>query len=211
MATFGELIIYVSKRLLDANNTSVSQQDVAASLNDAVDYWKFTRFWFNEKTFAGVTTTGSETLPLPSDFVFPAYDDGAFIISYSDQRYPLKKVGQAEYDAMFMTNGLGLPQVYARSGQNYLMYPIPDRDYDVISRYLKNYDRIAFDNFNATNDFIEYAPRLISLWACANLIAEIRQDDKMESYFRNAAIDEKSNLLKRTRKENATGTLTTYM
>lgn len=211
MATFGELITRVSKRLLDANNTSVSQQDVAASLNEAISYWKFTRFWFNESTFTGNMTEDDATLPTASDFLIPAYDDGAFIINYSEQRYPLSKIKQIQYDAMFMDNGKGQPRYYARAGQSYEAYPIPDRDYTCISRYLKDYEEIAAENYNAVNDFITHASRLILLWSCANIVAELRQDDKMESYFRNAATNESQNLLKRTKKENSTGTLTTYM
>lgn len=210
MATFGELITNVSKRIIDPNNTAVSQEDVASALNNAIKYWKKKRFWFNEATATVTMTEDDSTLPLPSDFYMPAYNDGAFVIVYSNQRYPLKKTTQPTYDSFYMDNGNGLPRCYGYVGESYEVYPIPDRAYTVIVRYLKEYDEIAASNYNATNDFIEHADRLITLWACADLNAELRQDPKMESYFRNGAVDEEKNLLNMTRKLNASGRLTVY-
>lgn len=210
MAVFGELQTAISKRLLDANNTAVSSSDTAAALNDTIAYYKFKRFWFNEAQSTQTMTLDDATIPLPSDFLMPAYDDGSFIISYSDQRYPLKKVNQVTYDAQFFDNGNGLPQIYARVGGGYECYPIPDRAYSVIVRYLKDYDAIDAANYNAVNDFITNAPRLLVLWSCANLIAELRQDDKMEAYFRKASMNEENNLLSRTNKENGSGSISIY-
>lgn len=210
MATFGEIQTSVSKRLLDAQNVSVSQQDVATALNEAIKYWKYRRFWFNEAVSSQTMTLQDGTLPLPSDFLIPAYDDGAFVIVYSQQRYPLCKAGQQAYDDMYLDNGYGLPRVYARVGASYEAYPLPDRAYTFLVRYLKDYDEIAFDNYNATNDWTQFADRLLLFWACANLIAELRQDDKMEAYYRNGAENEFNNLMRSTNRQNSSGSLTVY-
>ena len=208
MATFGSLQTSVSKRLLDANNTAVSALDVAAALNDTIRHWKFTRFWFNEDVSTQTMTLQDGVIPLPSDFLVPATDDGGFVVSYSDQRYPLVKESQLSYDGHLLDNGYGLPRTYARTGGSYECYPLPDREYTVLVRYLKDYTTIEQSNANATNDFTDNAERLLILWTCANLIAELRQDQKMEGYYRTAALAEVSNLKLMTRKSNASGKLT---
>lgn len=208
MATFGEMQTSVSKRLLDPSNTSVSASDVALALNDAIKYWKFRRFWFNEVFDSATLTTQDGTIPLSSDFLVPSTQGDGFVIEYSNLRYPLEKLTQQEYDAMYLSNGYGLPRWYARVGTDYEVYPLPDRDYTIKRHYLKDYKVIAQENYNAKNDFTDYADRLLILWSCANLIAEFRQDEKMESYFRSAATDEFNNLQVMTRKSNSSGSLT---
>lgn len=208
MATFGELQTSVSKRLLDANNTAVSSSDVATALNDSIAHWKFRRFFFNEGTYTDTLTAQDSLIPLPNDFLVPAFNDGAFVIEYSAMRYPLRKISNNQFNDLYLTNGYGLPVSYARVGNEYRTYYIPDRDYDFTGYYLKDYAVIAQENYNATNDFIEFAPRLLVLWACSILIAELRQDDKMEAYYTKRAQDEANNLLLMTMKANATGRLT---
>lgn len=210
MATFGELQTSVSKRLLDANNTAVSAQDVATALNDAVSYWKFNRFWFNEETFTDNLTENDTEIPLPEDFLVPAYEDGAFFINYSSMRYTLQKIKSQQYDNQYLSNAFGLPRWYSKVSNTWRVYFIPDRDYEIEGRYLKDYTAIEQANYNATNDFTVYAPRLLTLWSCANLIAELRQDAAMEGYYRKAAEDESRQLQKMTYKNNASGRLTNH-
>jgi hypothetical protein len=207
MATFATMQTFVSKRLLDANSVAVSVSDVAASLNDAISYWKFRRFWFNESlSINTVTSTG--VVPLPPDFLVQVMDDSAVTIEYSNMRYPLGKVTEQFYDGIWLENGFGLPQVYARNNSQLTVYPLPDQNYTVRIRYLKNYNDLI--GGNDSNDFTEYANRLICLWALANLSAELRQDEKMEAYYRAAAENEYKNLSIMTNKSNGTGKLTIY-
>jgi hypothetical protein len=207
MATFGEMQSAVSKRLLDSANLAASALDVASALNDAVRYWKNTRLWFNEGVSSQTMVANDATIPLPSLFFLPAYESGSFIVSYSGQRYPLAKISGAEYDAIMGDSTYGLPCAYAYIGGSYEAYPTPDTAYTIIVRYLKDYTDMVQSDYNATNDWTTNAPRLLILWACANLIGELRQDDKMEAYFRNAAQNEVNNLLQTTNMRNATGTL----
>jgi hypothetical protein len=206
MATFAEIQTAVSKRLLDANNTAVSVADVAAAVNSAIKYWKFRRFWFNEVNDSATMTIQDGTIPLPSDFLVPAYDDGAFRIEYSESRYSLTKLSTKEYNDIYAANGFGLPRFYAPfNPSQYEVYPLPDRDYTITRAYLKDYAPLV--NGTDTNDFTIYADRLITLWAAGNLSGELRQDDKMESYFRNAAMDEFRQLTLLSDKISSSGSL----
>jgi hypothetical protein len=104
-----------------------------------------------------------------------------------------------------LDNGYGLPKVYARIGQSYEVYPLPDLAYTCRREYLKEY--AALVNSSDTNDFTNLADRLIVLWTCADLVFEIRRDPDAETYFRTAAKDEFSLLQMMTQQSNGTGKL----
>lgn len=209
MATLAELQSQVSSRLLDPQNVAVPLASVTAAINDAIAYWKFRRFWFNEVHDTAILTAQDPDFPYPDDFLVPALQDDGFYIQYSGIRYPLSKVSESYYDARFLSTGYGLPKFYARIGDDeYQCYPIPDSNYTVGRHYLRDYEDLSSDS--DTNDFTEKAPRLIMLWATANLTGELRQDDKMEGYFRAAAQDEYRQLRVMTDKANSAGRLTLY-
>lgn len=208
MATFGELKTAISGRLLDADNTAVSSSSVAASINEAIRYWKYKPFWFNRAYASKTMTIQDGTMPLPDDFLVPDGNDGAFQIDYSNQRYLLKNINSEEYNAIYRGNGYGRPSCYANIGGSYEAYPLPDRAYTLNSSYLKDYATLTSDTAN--NDFTNNADRLITLWSLANLYGELRQDSKMESYYRNAALDEKKALDAMTNTTNGTGSLSTW-
>jgi hypothetical protein len=206
MATLGQITAKISERLLDPQNVAVSVSSVVDSINDAIRYWKFRRFWFNEVSDTAQMTQGNGDFPYPSDFLVPATNDGGFVIEYSGMRYPITKISMPQYEAIFLDNGFGQPRYYARIGdEEYQAYPLPDRDYDVRRHYLKDY--VALVNTSDTNDFTTYADRLITLWSLADLSGELRQDDQMEAYFRSRAEVEYNSLMLMTRKTNATGRL----
>jgi len=205
MATFGQIQTAVSKRLLDPDHTAVSEPDVASAINDTIRYWKYKRFWFNEGYAASIAVDQDAVIPLPADFLVPSTENDGFNIEYSAMRYPLKKLTQLQYDNIYLLNGFGLPRMYARVGTDYVLYPKPDRNYQINCHYLKQYPDLV--DSSSTNDFTIYASRLLTLWTCANLIAEFRQDEKMEQYFRNAAQDEYKELQTMTKKANASGSL----
>lgn len=209
MANFGEMTTYVSKRLIDPTNTAVDKSDVQGAINDAIAYWKFRRFWFNEVSDTAVLTSQDPSFPYPDNFLVPSVDDDGFAIEYGNVRYPMVKQTMQVYDALFLANGYGLPKWYARIGnERYKCYPIPDRDYTVHRHYLKNY--AALTNDSDTNDFTDNASRLINLWALGNLITELRQDNDSGNYYRAATQDEYRNLRVLTDKMNGSGKLTIY-
>lgn len=205
MATFIQLQERVSRRLLDASNTAVSEDDVKDSINDAIDYWKFRRFWFNTVRDTDTLTAQSGVIPLPVDFLVPLSDDAGFEVEWSNMRYPLAKLDQAQYDGIWRGNGYGLPRFYANNAGVYSVFPLPDQDYTIRRNYLKTYVALNLDA--DTNDFTIYAPRLTTYWALANLFRDFRQDDKMSDAFFNSAQLEYQNLLVMTTKSNATGGL----
>lgn len=203
MATLAQIRTYISARLLDPNNTAVSAATVTSAINDAIRYWKFKRFWFNQGFDTSQSLTAqSPTIPLPSDFLVEVPNDG-FVLSYSNMRWPLTKALPRQFDEVILDNGYGRPYIYTRKRAVYTCYFIPDQAYALLIYYLKEYTDLSLDA--DTNDFTVNAERLIELWALANLTAELRQDDKMEAYYRAAAEDEYQNLENFTAKANPSG------
>lgn len=206
MATFGEMKTFVSKRLQDPNNTAVSSSDVGDLINSALSYWKNTRFWFNEITDTTTLTESDNSIPLPDDWLCPSIDD-AFVIEYSGIRYPLKKVSESQYNAMYLSNGIGQPWWYSRQADTeYKAYPIPDRDYTLRRFYLRDYDDFSDDS--DTNAFSEKSASLLNYTASAWGSRDFRQDTAMHDAFWAQAQREYDSLMVTTRKDNATGALT---
>lgn len=209
MSTFGEMVTYVSKRLIDPSNTAVSAEDIEQSINESIDYWKKRRFWFNEVNDTDVLTQHDPDIPVTDTFLVPAFEDDGFCIEYGGTRYPLVKVTQQAYDARYLSNGYGLPEIYTRSGDGtYQCYPIPDQAYVFRKHYLKDYE--ALDGDDDTNDFTNHASRLINLWTTANLITELRQDVEAGNYYREATQNEYRQIRVLNDKMNGTGKLTIY-
>lgn len=208
MATFGDIQTAVSKRLLDPQNTSVSLSDVANSINDAIRYWKFRRFYFNEVADSVTLTEQDPVIPMIGDYLVSTQDDDGFNIEYSNQRYPLRKISQQVFDAIYLTNGYGIPQFYCRVADEYQLYPLPDRAYTLNRHYLKDYADLV--NTSDENDFTIYAERLITLQACQDLTFELRQDTKMGDYYKLRVDDEYRNLRVMGNKANGAGKLTLH-
>lgn len=208
MATLAAMRAWVSKRLQDPSNTAVSAADVNALINEALSYWKNVRFHFNEITDTTTLAQGDPEIPLPDDWLCPSIDD-AFVIEYSGIRYPLKKISETQYNAFYLSNGVGQPWYFARlASDEYQVYPIPDMAYTLRRFYLKDYDDLSGDS--ATNDFSEKATSLLQYTAAAYGSRDFRQDLVMYQAFWAQALSEEENLLATTRKDNATGSMTIY-
>lgn len=208
MATFGQMKQWVSKRLLDANGTAVSSDDVGELINQSIDYWKKRRFWFNEETTTDTLLQGDPAIPLPSDFLMPSIND-SFILEYSGIRYPLRKISEVMYNAFYLSNGVGQPWYFSRQAQTeYQVYPIPDRDYTIRIFYLKEYE--ALSNDSDENDWTGEAQDLIKYTAASYGMNDFRQDFTAADRFMAQAMREYNNLLVQTRKDNATGSATIY-
>ena len=207
MATLSDIQTWVSKRLLDPNNTSVSSEDVVEMINQAIAFWKKRRFWFNEMTTTVTLTQSNNFIPLPADYYIPSLDDGAFVIEYSGIRYPLAKLSELTYNNYYLSNGIGQPDFYSKQASDgYVVYPIPDQNYTLRCFYLREYDDLSADD--DSNDWTTVAQDLIKYQALSYGMNDFRQDVTMADRYEARANQEYQNLLLRTRKENSTGSLT---
>jgi len=204
---FSDIITAVSKRLIDPSNTAVDVSDVKEAINEAVRYWKIRRFWFNEVADTATLTRQDPNFPFPTaSCLLPAFGTDGFYVIYSNLRYPLRKIANQEFDNIFLSNGYGIPRWYARIGDvGYQCYPIPDKDYTLGRHYLKEYADLVNDSDE--NDFTTNAARLLTLRALSTLSMELRQDATMAAYYSDKEHAEYQNLLLRTTKQNASGSL----
>jgi hypothetical protein len=206
MATFGDILTKVVKRLKDPNNVEISSSDVATVINDAIQHWSKIRFWFNE--FQDTVTLTANDPVLPTLSVTPLYlfQQGGITINYAQTRWPLKPVSSLEYDEMNV-QGQGIPFAYTERNGGYELYYYPDAAYSAVVRGVKAYEEFATDGSenSQSNDFTTNAADLIIYEALARLFGEIKQDPKMESYYANRAMNEKLSLMKQTNRRKSTG------
>jgi len=206
MATFGDMKTWVAKRLQDPSGTAISSSDVGDMINQAINYWKNTRFWFNENTDETTLLEQDPSVPLPDDWLIPSISE-AFVIEYSGIRYPLKKVSEAQYNAMYLSNGIGQPWWYSRQATSgFKVYPIPDRDYTLRRFFIKDYADLSADG--DTNDWTTLATNMIQYQALAYGMSDFRQDFDLADKYRVQVDREYKSLMNITRKNNATGCLT---
>jgi hypothetical protein len=215
--TFGTLQSRISARLIDPSNVAVSASNVAQAINDAVAFWKTRMFYFNQNTANltldvndpyilgyGNTKSSYPSAPvLPQDFLFEDPDNG-FTIPYNNLTYKIEKVSQAIYDNANI-RGNGLPYIYCFRQGNYEIYFFPQIAYTCKVNYFKDYQPLV--NSTDTNDFTNYADKLIEYDAIGRLLADLRLDDERAEKFFARAQSEYTNLKSRSRKQNATGRL----
>lgn len=202
MATFGELQTKVSTRLKDPNNTSVSVSDVAATINESLQFWSRERFWFNE--FEESVTLVQNDPNLPALSVTPKYlfENDGIVIDYANTRWPTRHVSGAEYDRINV-EGRGIPFAWTFRNSGYELYWYPDAAYSAIVRGVKAYADLV--NSGDTNDFTTNTPDLLMYEALSRLFGEFLQDPNMESYYAARAQNEFQSIKKQTRRGNATG------
>ena len=229
MPTFGALQTKISKKLIDANNTAISASDVGDAINDALHYWKFRRFWFNERQTVltmevndpfvllyGQTNSNYPNAPvLPQYFLYEFPDDG-FVIYYSQLRYTMKKRNPKVFDDQAIGSvtgtgstgsGAGLPFIYTFRNMSYEFYFYPNIAYSLYVNYIADY--VDLVNATDTNDFTNYADRLLMYEALSHLMGENRQDQNLENAYFAKADREYQNIKMRGFNQVETGELVT--
>ena len=205
MATFAELRTRVSRKLIDPSNTAVSVANVGDAINDAIRFWRYKHFWFNEATATTTLVVGNPVIPnFPTDFLFEDEDNG-FVIPYQQISYTLKKKHPKEYDLESIQNAKGIPYIYTWRNGVYSVYFNPNIAYTLNIYYIKNYIDLSADADN--NDFTNYADQLIVYEALSRLTGEERQDMDTGNSYSAKANREFTNLKQRSAKQAATGRL----
>lgn len=217
MSTFVQLKSKIAQRLIDPSSTAVSLTNVGDAINDAITFWKYKRFWFNQTSVVktmdfndpyilqyGNTKTAYPLAPvLPSDFLYEIPENG-FVINWNNLSYTMKKKHPKEFDATNV-RGIGLPFIYTFRDENYEFYFYPNINYLMSVYYVKNYVDLVNDSDH--NDFTDFAEKMIIYEALSRLSAELRQDEKMQAYYSAAALKEYENIKIRSFDQMKSGTL----
>ena len=110
-----------------------------------------------------------------SDFLQETYPEGLTIIDNQD-RYVLCKKPLAFYKSVNSETN-GHPRFYSWRSGDLVVYPYPDRAYDIDIVYLKEYPTFAADS--DTNDFTDNADQMLEDYALAKVYARILHEPKM--------------------------------
>ncbi len=195
----------IGERLQDTSFQSISAASVTDVINQTLKYYKFRRFWFNDKEVDITLTQSTAVVPsMPTDLLCEL-PDGGLTILYSNVYYPLQKVSSQIYDSDNVS-ATGLPYQYTYRAQQYEVYFLPNIAYTLKFRYLKDYADLAANG--DTNDFLTYADMMIYYNALSRIYGEYKQDEKMSGYYTSRANDEMENVGRRTSALTGTGQLT---
>lgn len=207
MATLATIRTRVLAKLVDAGGSIAEPTalQVTAEINSVIDFYEPHNFWFNETTATGTLTAGNAAVPIPSDFNH-FIEPNAIVIEQSGVRYPLKKVSPLQYDSTYSA-GTGLPRFFTYRNQGIALYFIPDQDYTYYLYYNKSYADLAADG--DSNDFTNYAERLIEYRTLAECYLNYRSDAEMAREYERKATEELNRLVSQTRQRLATGELVT--
>lgn len=209
MSTFGAVKTAIARRLLDENNTAVTDVEIGEAINEAIKKWKVKRFFFNVSDQPLTIATDDTLLTLPTDFLAPIPKNAVTVV-YNGLTYKLDKTSPTLFDAISSTSVNGRPENYLfRDGQIEIQ-PMANQAYDGTIYYIKDYNDFVTDGSQdtLTNDFLTNGEMLIRAEALAQIHGELRQDEKMEMRYTNRALSEYNTLRTRTALLNRTGTLT---
>ena len=217
----------IASRLIDPSSVAVPVAAITTAVNDSVAFWSTRMFYFNQYV-ANLTLDVSHALDgsatsdpyvlgyentnalypnapvLPQNFGFEDPENG-FTIPYNYLTYNLKKESQAIYDNANL-RGVGLPYIYTYRAGNYEIYFLPQIAYTLRVNYYAAYQPLV--NSTDSNDFTNYATKLIEYDATARLLSDLRLDDERADRMNARAQIEYVNLKSRSRKQSATGHLT---
>ncbi len=209
MSTFGEVKTAIARRLIDEDNTAVSDVEIGEAINEAIKKWKVKRFWFNT-TDTDLSILEDDTeISLPDDFLVEI-PNNAITITFSQQVYKVSKYSPTRFDATFISNSPGRPRIFTNRDGVLEISPIADQDYSGKLYYLKDYEPFdtAGTQDDLTNDWLDEGEMLIRSEALSQIHGELRQDEKMEQRYTNRVNVEYNELKTRTNKLLKTGTLT---
>lgn len=209
MSTLGEVKTAIARRLIDEDNTAVSEVEIREAINEAIKKWKVKRFWFNSTDFDLSILEGDEQLTLPDDFLVEV-PRNAVTINFSNQVYKVDKYSPTRFDSSFISNSPGRPRIFTNRDGMLEISPIADQAYAGKLYYLKDYTPFLTDGTqdNLTNKFLDEGEMLIRSEALSQIHGELRQDEKMEERYTKRVMTEYNELKTRTNKLLKTGTLT---
>lgn len=205
MATLSTIRTRVLAKLVDAGG-SIGEplaSQVTAEINSVIEFYQPYNFWFNETTTTGTLTAGNAALPIPSDFN-QFLEPNALVIQQDNVRYPLEKVTPLQFDSMY-AGGTGLPRFWVYRNQAITLYFTPDQAYTYYLYYNKSY--AALVNDGDSNDFTNYADRLVEYRTLAECYLNYRSDPEMATAYERKANEELNRLVSQTAARSATGVL----
>jgi hypothetical protein len=106
--------------------------EINEAIRQAIDHYKYRRWWFNESTLTGATVIGQEYLSPPATFL--SLDSLRMDNPSTGDDYPLKPADFARFEQWSENSGAndGKPLYFVEYKSQYRLYPIPDAVYTLI-------------------------------------------------------------------------------
>jgi hypothetical protein len=168
-------------RIADDLNRSDLTSQIAQAITDAINFWKPTRFFFNETRLATFNTTdGTSIYTSSEDADIPLFVKlDAVFINDGTHNHELQWVSPEEMEYLLDSQtSEGLPRAYTYFESSFRFYPIPDATYTVRPIGLIEKAAPASDD-EASNVWMTEAFELIRCRAKLYLITHLDIDDKM--------------------------------
>lgn len=200
MATFSQIKTQIANKL----GESYLESQIGDVVNSVIRYYSRYHFWFNEESTTITLTASVAAVPsIPSNFLYEAEDSGLVILD-GGSYYTLEKITNAEYDRL-NSGGTGRPDVYRNRDGSLELYYLPDQAYTLYLLYIKKYSDLSTDG--DTNDFTNYAERLLVNSVLEEIYRDNRKDIERSLVYRQIANDELSNILYESNRRRRTGQL----
>jgi hypothetical protein len=164
----------------DLNRSDIDTQ-IGEAITDAINFWKPTRFYFNETRLATFNTAdGTSIYTSSNDTDIPLFVKlDAVFINDGTNNHELQWVPPEEMEYLLDSQtSEGLPRAYTYFESSFRFYPIPDATYTVRPIGLIEKAAPASDD-EASNVWMTEAFELIRCRAKLYLITHLDIDDKM--------------------------------
>lgn len=202
MANYGQLQSIIKDRL----NEDYLDSQIAAAINSSIDFFVQEHLWFNEGVASLTLTTGDPVVPsIPSDFNYEIRNGGLTIID-NQSHYPVRRINNIRYDAINSESN-GRPYVYSQKNNELIVYPYPDRAYNLSLFYVKTYPDLVNDA--DTNDWTINAARLIEAKTIEDLWLNQRKDIERWEFFKAKTDEEFVRLQRQNKRRIVTNQLVT--
>ena len=176
MATLSEIRSRLASKLGNDQVIDPTSAQIDQAINYTIDYYETDTFWFNQDVAELTATAGNRVLStgMPADFKQEVQIDGLTVV-YNQVWTPLRHITPLQYDSL-NAEQQGLPIAYIYRDGNFELFPYPDQAYTIRLFYIKSYSDLATDG--GSNDFTNYATRLIEYKTLIDLLLDYRCDSE---------------------------------
>lgn len=202
MATLADL----KTRIITETNRDDLNDELANALTlciqQAIDFYKNSRFWFNELREVSTIAAGSEYVATPSDFVW--LDDVRIIVG--GVRYRFTKRSMDWIESMYSVPLTGQPTDWAEFQSQARVWPTPNINYSLIWLGVADVTpAIDYTDPNSTNDWLTHGYDLIDARVRFLLYRDYFRDDGGMAIAKAAETESFSNLKSRSNRLISTG------
>lgn len=203
MTTLGDLITQVQQIV----NANVSDAQIVIAINQAIQWYANTKFWWNTNAVTLTLITGDPVVPnIPLDFGQIIEPEGLIVLQ-SQVRYPLVHITVLDYQSIDV-QGNGLPRYYTYTNdRQFKVYTYPDKDYQLFFNYLKKYDALVSPSDQ--NDWTNYLTAAIKYKAVAYCYRDYLEEFEYSATFDEVAEKEFLSAYNQSLNRQATGILST--